>query len=287
MPLISKVDRPVLQRLLLRTQSVQVQLTLVLLPSLQMLALPSQRANQVPHQRLLLVPLHAHATEVARMNLKIRHYLLTGLLVWLPMGVTVWLLTWLVGTMDGIFLAVLGALDAVVPGMHSLAESLRHMPGLGVILVAVVIYVTGLFVTNIFGQWWLRQWSKVITRIPVVNSIYSSVKQVADTLFSGSGNAFSKALLVQYPHQGSWTIAFLTGAPGGQVARHLPSECVSVYVPTTPNPTSGFFLIMPKANVVELDMTVDDALKYIISMGVVVPGGPDTLPVKTEPAPSV
>ena len=287
MPLISKVDRPVLQRLLLRTQSVQVQLTLVLLPSLQMLALPSQRANQVPHQRLLLVPLHAHATEVARMNFKIRHYLLTGLLVWLPMGVTVWLLTWLVGTMDGIFLAVLGALDAVVPGMHSLAESLRHMPGLGVILVAVVIYFTGLFVTNIFGQWWLRQWSKVITRIPVVNSIYSSVKQVADTLFSGSGNAFSKALLVQYPHQGSWTIAFLTGAPGGQVARHLPGECVSVYVPTTPNPTSGFFLIMPKANVVELDMTVDDALKYIISMGVVVPGGPDTLPVKTEPASSL
>jgi len=265
---------------------VQVQLTLAP-PSRQMLAVPSQRANQVLHQHLLLVPLHAHATEVARMNLKIRHYLLTGLLVWLPMGVTVWLLTWLVGTMDGIFLAVLGALDAVVPGMHSLAESLRHMPGLGVILVAVVIYFTGLFVTNIFGQWWLRQWSKVITRIPVVNSIYSSVKQVADTLFSGSGNAFSKALLVQYPHQGSWTIAFLTGAPGGQVARHLPSDCVSVYVPTTPNPTSGFFLIMPKANVVELDMTVDDALKYIISMGVVVPGGPNTLPVKTEPAPSV
>ena len=286
MPLISKVDRPVLPRLLLRTLSVQVQLTLAP-PSRQMQAVPSPRANQVPHQHLLLVPLHAHATEVARMNLKIRHYLLTGLLVWLPMGVTVWLLTWLVGTMDGIFLAVLGALDAVVPGMHSLAESLRHMPGLGVILVAVVIYVTGLFVTNIFGQWWLRQWSKVITRIPVVNSIYSSVKQVADTLFSGSGNAFSKALLVQYPHQGSWTIAFLTGAPGGQVARHLPSDCVSVYVPTTPNPTSGFFLMMPRANVVELDMTVDDALKYIISMGVVVPGGPDALPLKSEASPSV
>ncbi len=221
------------------------------------------------------------------MNLKIRHYLLTGMLVWLPMGVTVWLLTWLVGTMDGIFLAVLGALDAVIPGMHSVAESLRHMPGLGVILVAVVIYFTGVFVTNIFGQWWLRQWSKVITRIPVVNSIYSSVKQVADTLFSGSGNAFSKALLVQYPHQGSWTIAFLTGAPGGQVAQHLPEDCVSVYVPTTPNPTSGFFLMMPKANVVELDMSVDDALKYLISMGVVVPGGPDALPVKQQASESV
>ena len=216
------------------------------------------------------------------MNLKIRHYLLTGLLVWLPMGVTVWLLTWLVGTMDGIFLAILGALDAVIPGMHELAESLRHMPGLGVILVAVVIYFTGLFVTNIFGQWWLRQWSKVITRIPVVNSIYSSVKQVADTLFSGSGNAFSKALLVQYPHQGSWTIAFLTGAPAGQVAQNLPNDCVSVYVPTTPNPTSGFFLMMPRANVVELEMSVDDALKYIISMGVVVPGSPNALPTKVN-----
>jgi len=279
------VGRPALPRQLLQTQSVQVLLTLAL-PSLQIPAVLSQPVSQVPHQRLLHVPLHALATEVSKMNFKIRHYLLTGLLVWLPMGVTVWLLTWLVGTMDGIFLAVLGALDALIPGMHSVAESLRHMPGLGVILVALVIYFTGLFVTNIFGQWLLRQWSKVITRIPVVNSIYSSVKQVADTLFSGSGNAFSKALLVQYP-QGSWTIAFLTGAPSGQVARHLPSDCVSVYVPTTPNPTSGFFLIMPKANVVELDMTVDDALKYIISMGVVVPGGPDALPVKAETSPSV
>jgi len=175
------------------------------------------------------------------MNLKIRHYLLTGLLVWLPMGVTVWLLTWLVGTLDGIFLAILGAMDAIIPGMHEFAESLRHMPGLGVFLVAVVIYTTGVFVTHIFGQWWFRQWNKVITRIPVVNTIYASVKQVADTLFSGSGNAFSKALLVQYPHQGSWTIAFLTGEPSGQVATHLPEACVSVYVPTTPNPTSGFF----------------------------------------------
>ncbi|MEY3887356.1 MAG: hypothetical protein RL650_1448 [Pseudomonadota bacterium] len=216
------------------------------------------------------------------MNLKLRHYFLTGMLVWLPMGVTVWLLTWLVGTMDGIFLAVLGALDAIIPGMHAIAVSLRNVPGLGVALVALVIFATGVFVANIFGQWWLRQWSRVITRIPVVNSIYSSVKQVADTLFSGSGNAFSKALLVQYPHQGSWTIAFLTGAPAGQVAQNLPNDCVSLYVPTTPNPTSGFFLMMPRANVVELDMSVDDALKYIISMGVVVPGGPNALPTKAN-----
>jgi uncharacterized membrane protein len=158
------------------------------------------------------------------------------------------------------------------------AEGLRGVPGLGVILVALVILATGVFVANMFGQWWLRKWDGLMNRIPVVRTIYTSVKQVADTLFSGSGNAFSKALLVQYPRQGSWTIAFLTGAPGGEVAKHLDQSMVSVYVPTTPNPTSGFFLMMTKADVIELDMSVDDALKYIISMGVVVPGGPDALP---------
>ena len=211
-----------------------------------------------------------------------KQYFITGLLVWLPMGITVWVLMWLVGLLDSIFLAILYAADALIPGMHTLAELLRGVPGLGVILVAIVIFATGVFVANIFGQWWLRQWDNLMNRIPVVRSIYTSVKQVADTLFSGNGNAFSKALLVQYPRQGSWTIAFLTGTPGGEVARHLPDAMVSVYVPTTPNPTSGFFLMMPKADVIELDMSVDDALKYIISMGVVVPGVSDALPpVKT------
>ena len=203
---------------------------------------------------------------------RLRQYFITGLLVWLPMGITVWVLMWLVGLLDGIFLAVLLAADTLIPGMHKLAEFLRGVPGLGVILVALVIFATGVFVANMFGQWWLRQWDALMNRIPVVRSIYTSVKQVADTLFSGSGNAFSKALLVQYPRQGSWTIAFLTGTPGGEVAKHLEQAMVSVYVPTTPNPTSGFFLMMPKADVIELDMSVDDALKYIISMGVVVPG---------------
>jgi uncharacterized membrane protein len=207
-----------------------------------------------------------------------KQYFITGLLVWLPMGITVWVLMWLVGLLDSIFLAVLYAADALIPGMHTLAEVLRGVPGLGVILVAIVIFATGVFVANIFGQWWLRQWDSLMNRIPVVRTIYTSVKQVADTLFSGSGHAFSKALLVQYPRQGAWTIAFLTGSPSGEVARHLAQPMVSVYVPTTPNPTSGFFLMMPKADVIELDMSVDDALKYIISMGVVVPGGPDALP---------
>jgi uncharacterized membrane protein len=194
-----------------------------------------------------------------------KQYFITGLLVWLPLAITVWVLMWLVGLLDAVFLAVLHAADTLIPGIHVSAEYLRGVPGLGVAIVAVFIFATGVFVANMFGQWWLRKWHGLMNRIPVVRTIYTSVRQVADTLFSGSGNAFSKALLVQYPRQGSWTIAFLTGTPGG---------LVSVYVPTTPNPTSGFFLMMPKADVIELDMSVDDALKYIISMGVVVPGTP-------------
>ena len=217
------------------------------------------------------------------MKRRIQQYFITGLLVWLPMGITVWILMWLVGMLDGIFLAVLGAADAMIPGFHLVAEKLRNVPGLGVILVAVVIFSTGVFVANMFGQWWVRQWDRLMNRIPVVRSIYTSVKQVADTLFSGSGHAFSKALLVQYPRQGSWTIAFLTGRPGGEVAAHLHDDFVSVYVPTTPNPTSGFFLMMPRADVIELKMSVDDALKYVISMGVVVPGGPAALSGQTTP----
>ena len=212
-----------------------------------------------------------------------KQYFITGLLVWLPMGVTVWVILWLVGMLDAIFLAVLHATDTLIPGIHASAEYLRSVPGLGVAIVALFIFATGVFVANMFGQWWLRKWPGLMNRIPVVRSIYTSVKQVADTLFSGSGHAFSKALLVQYPRQGSWTVAFLTGTPGGEVAKHLDQPMVSVYVPTTPNPTSGFFLMMPKADVVELEMSVDDALKYIISMGVIVPGTPVPKPSAVQP----
>jgi len=126
------------------------------------------------------------------MKRRIQQYFITGLLVWLPMGITVWILMWLMGMLDGIFLAVLGAADAVIPGIHPLVERLRNVPGLGVILVAVVIFSTGVFVANMFGQWWVGQWDKLMNRIPVVRSIYTSVKQVADTLFSGSGHAFRR-----------------------------------------------------------------------------------------------
>ena len=142
------------------------------------------------------------------------------------------------------------------------------------LLTLVVVFVTGVLASNILGRRLLRFWESILGRIPVVKTIYSGVKQVSDTLFAPGGQAFSKALLVQYPREGSWTIAFLTGQPGGDVANHLRGEYVSVYVPTTPNPTSGFFLMMPRAEVIELDMSVDDALKYVISMGVVPPETP-------------
>jgi len=149
-----------------------------------------------------------------------------------------------------------------------------QVPGVGALLTVVVVFVTGVLASNILGQRLLSFWENVLGRIPVVKTIYHAVKQVSDTLFAPGGQAFSKALLVQYPREGSWTIAFLTGRPGGDVANHLHGDYVSIYVPTTPNPTSGFFLMMPRAEVIELDMSVDEALRYVISMGVAAPDLP-------------
>lgn len=209
-----------------------------------------------------------------------KKYIITGLLVWLPLAVTVWVLHSVLGLLDSVFGWLLTGSQAVLPeGARATIEMLRDTPGLGVLVVVALLLITGMFVANIFGQWWLKQWDRLLSNIPIVKSIYSSVKQVSDTLFSSSGNAFREAVLVQYPHQGSWTIAFVTGKPGGEVAKHLATEHVSVYVPTTPNPTSGFFLIMPRSAVVPLAMSVDEALKYVISMGVVVPPPPAAAPL--------
>jgi len=202
----------------------------------------------------------------------VKKYLIAGLLVWLPLAVTIWVLQAVLGLLDGMFAWLLSGTQIVLPAAaHASIEKLRHVPGLGVIVVLLGLLLTGIFATNIVGQWSLRQGHRILSKIPIVKSIYSSVQQVSDTLFSSSGNAFRQAVLVQYPRAGCWTIAFVTGKPGGEAAEHLKGDYLSVYVPTTPNPTSGFFLMLPRGDVIALAMSVDEALKYVISMGVVAP----------------
>jgi uncharacterized membrane protein len=204
--------------------------------------------------------------------LSVKKYIFTGLLVWLPLAITIWVLMNVVGALDGVFTWLLHALMTVLPTeLHKPLLGLRDVPGLSVIILVTALWVTGVAATNIAGQWLVNQSNRLISHIPIVKSIYTSVKQVSDTLFSSSGQAFRQAVLVEYPRQGSWTIAFVTGKPTGQVAALLPDEMLTLYVPTTPNPTSGFMLIVPRSQARDLDMSVDEALKYIISMGVVAP----------------
>jgi uncharacterized membrane protein len=195
-----------------------------------------------------------------------KKYFITGLLIWIPLVITIWVLKLVVDTLDQSLLLLPMALRT---------ENWLgiHIPGLGVLATLLIVFLTGAITANLIGQRLVHFWHQILHRIPVVSSIYSSVKQVSDTLFSSSGEAFRKALLVQWPRQGMWTIAFLTGTPGGDVTRHLQGDFVSVYVPTTPNPTGGYFVMMPRQDVIELDMSVDTALKYVISMGVAAPNG--------------
>ena len=200
-----------------------------------------------------------------------KRYFITGLLIWAPLGITLWVLSFILGMMDQSIMLLPNAWQPrALVGFN--------IPGVGAVMTLLVVFITGLLTANFIGQRLVRWWEALLHRIPVVRSIYQSVKQISDTVFSPSGQAFRQAVLVQYPRQGSWTIGFLTGTPGGEIADRLGDNMVSLYVPTTPNPTSGFFLMVPKPDVLELDMSVEDALKYLISMGVV---APTTLPVKT------
>jgi uncharacterized membrane protein len=194
----------------------------------------------------------------------VKKYFITGLLIWIPLVITLWVLNLIVGAMDSTLLL--------------LPESIQpkawlgfNIPGLGAVLTLLVLFLTGVFAANIIGQRLVRVGEGMLARIPVVKTLYNSVKQVSDTLFSSRGQAFRKALLVRFPHSDAWTVAFLTGTPSGEVADKLGSDRISVYVPTTPNPTSGYFLIVPRSDVIELDLSVDEALKYVISMGVASP----------------
>lgn len=213
----------------------------------------------------------------------IRKWLLAGLLVIVPIGITIWVLEWIVSSLDKTLLILPASwhpdrlLQGVFPGTN------MHIPGFGVILAFAILLLVGAVASNFFGKKLVGWWDALLNRIPVVRSIYSSVKQVSDTLFSDSGNAFRKAVLIQWPRENVWTIAFVTGSPGGDVVNHLHGEYVSVYVPTTPNPTGGYFVMLKKADCIELNMSVDEALKYIVSMGVVAPSAQAPAPQTTSP----
>ncbi|MBU3600215.1 DUF502 domain-containing protein [Polynucleobacter sp. 30F-ANTBAC] len=201
-----------------------------------------------------------------------KKYFIAGMLVWAPLAITVWVMTWGLSLLDGIFGSVMKGLMAVLPlELRSDLQSFKDLPGVGILIVIAIILLTGVMAANFAGQWWVRLWDRFIARIPIVKSIYSSVKQVSGTLFSSKGNAFRKAVLIPYPRNGSWTIAFITGNPATEVSEKLSGEHVNVFLPTTPNPTSGFFMIVPKADIIELDMGVEEALKHIVSMGSVPP----------------
>ncbi len=194
----------------------------------------------------------------------IRRWLLAGLLVLVPLIITVWVLNWVVGTLDQTL--------QILPAQWQPDRLLGiHIPGFGVLLALVIVLLIGAIASNFMGRRLLSWWNALLGRIPIVRSIYSSVKQVSDTLFSENGNAFRKALLVQWPRPGVWTIAFQTGTPGGDVLTQFGDEYLSVYVPTTANPSGGYFVMLKRSDCVELAMTVDEALTYVISMGVVSP----------------
>ena len=193
-----------------------------------------------------------------------KKYFITGLLIWVPLAITVWVLNLIVSTMD----STLTLLPEALQPRNLIGV---HIPGLGVVLTLLVVLLTGLLAANIIGQRLVALWEGLLARIPIAGPIYSSVKQVSDTVLSPSGQAFRKAMLVQYPRRGVWTIAFQTGMPAEEIKARVAEEMVSVYVPTTPNPTSGFFLMFPRSEVIELRMSVDEALKYVVSMGVVGP----------------
>jgi len=205
----------------------------------------------------------------------LRRYFVAGLLVWIPLGITLWVLKLLVDLMDQ-------SLLLLPERLRSEALFGFHVPGLGIILTLAIVITTGAFAANFFGRKILRMGDGLLNRIPIVRSIYGGVKQISDTLFSPEGKAFRRAVLVRYPHQGTWTVALVTGSPDQEIADLLGRDQVAVFVPTTPNITAGFFLVVPRADTIPLDMSVDDALKYIISMGVAEPPIRRTLKVPLQ-----
>lgn len=195
-----------------------------------------------------------------------KKYLVTGLLIWVPLAITLLILDTIIGWMDQTLLLL-------PPAWRPEALFGFRIPGLGAVLAVVVVFTTGVLARNFVGRRLLHWWEGLLGRIPIVRSIYSSVKQVSDTMLSPKGNAFRKVVLVEFPQAEQWTLAFIVGEPSASMAAHMKPDFVTVYVPTAPNPTSGYVLLMSSERVREVDVSVDDALKFHVSLGVVTPGG--------------
>lgn len=193
-----------------------------------------------------------------------KRYLMTGLLVWIPLGLTIWVINFLFTFMDQVLLWL--------PTTWRPEQWLGfHVPGAGFLVTGLVVLLTGLLAANIIGQRMVLWWESVLGRIPIVSNIYRSVKQVSDTLLSQDGHAFRRAVLVEFPQRGQWAVGFVVGTTAAQLSKHLDPRTLTVYVPTAPNPTSGYTLLVAPTEVHDVDMSVDDALKFVISMGVVLP----------------
>ena len=194
----------------------------------------------------------------------LRKYLIAGLLVWLPLAATIFVIRLLITLMDRTIL--------LIPPEFRPENVLGFsIPGFGVIVGIFILLVTGMFAANLFGRRLVTFWESILSRIPLVRSIYSSVKQVTETIFSDNNRSFRKAVLVEFPRQGVWSVGFLSNRGMQKAIDATGQELISVFVSTTPNPTTGFIMMVPASEVIELDMTIEEAFKYIISMGVVVP----------------
>jgi uncharacterized membrane protein len=196
-----------------------------------------------------------------------KRYLIAGLLVWIPLVLTIWVLNFILDFMDQTLL--------VLPPQWRPESWLGfRLPGAGLVLTAVIVLATGVLAANIIGQRLVNWWESVLGRIPIVSNIYRSVKQVSDTLLAQDGHSFRRAVLVEFPQRGQWAVGFVVGETGSRLSRHLPADALTVYVPTAPNPTSGYTLIVHPGEVHDVEMSVDEALKFVISMGVVAPAAP-------------
>lgn len=199
----------------------------------------------------------------------VRRYLIAGLLVWLPLGITVLAVNFLVKLFDGTLMWL--------PEAYRPSALLGYdIPGMGLILSVVVIFFTGMLVTNYLGRQIMRLWESFLERIPLVRTLYAGVKQIAEALFGNGTQSFQKVYLIEYPRKGLWTLAFQTSLGLGEAqCKAGGEEIVNLFVPTTPNPTSGFFIMCMQDDLIELEMSVDEALKMVISGGVVVPPWPE------------